>query len=279
MISVAVHRIGLIGPGLSDWPGAQPCLRGERSWIDSPVELPAPRGLPGAERRRVGDAVRIAMAAAWQVFDPLPDEPATDPAGTASVFASSGGDGLNCHLLCEALAQAQPQVSPTRFTNSVHNAPAGYWSIATGNTLAAASLSGFDGSFAAGLVEAMVQVRTDRSPVLLVAYDVPYPEPLHSVRPIGASFAAALLLAPVNARQPLAILSLDPDAAAAGPVSTLADLGLERLRTLAPAARALPLLVALARRRPVKLCIPTPGTRALGLSLDWPGSHDDPTGR
>ena len=35
------------------------------------------------------------------------------------------------HEICETLATAERQVSPTRFHNSVHNAPAGYWSIAT----------------------------------------------------------------------------------------------------------------------------------------------------
>ena len=38
--------------------------------------------------------------------------------------------GDTIHAVCTALTEPDYPVSPTRFSNSVHNAPAGYWSIA-----------------------------------------------------------------------------------------------------------------------------------------------------
>jgi len=49
-----------------------------------------------------------------------------EPATLPSVFASSGGDGHNCHEICQALSLEERLISPTRFHNSVHNAAAGY---------------------------------------------------------------------------------------------------------------------------------------------------------
>ena len=76
----------------------------------------------------------------------------------ATVFASCGGDGPITHQICEVLAGPDRAVSPTAFHNSVHNAPAGYWSIATRSRAPSTSLCGHDGSFAAGLLEAATQV-------------------------------------------------------------------------------------------------------------------------
>ena len=50
----------------------------------------------------------------------------------AVVFASGDADGENLHHILESLATPEHEVSPTRFHNSVHNAAAGYWNIATG---------------------------------------------------------------------------------------------------------------------------------------------------
>ncbi len=47
-----------------------------------------------------------------------------------AVFACSGGDTDVINRLCSALMLPGCPVSPQQFVNSVHNAPAGYWSIA-----------------------------------------------------------------------------------------------------------------------------------------------------
>ena len=167
------------------------------------------------------------------------------PAGSLiSVFTSSGGDGDNCHAICEALASDDRLISPTRFHNSVHNAPAGYWSIAMSARPASTSLCAHDASFAAGLIEAMTEVAVSRQPVILIAYDAPYPEPLQRARPVPWPFGVALILGPDAGRASLGRIELQLAEAAA---TTMADAALEGIRASVPTARALPLLEAISR--------------------------------
>ncbi|KAB0630976.1 beta-ketoacyl synthase chain length factor [Burkholderia stagnalis] len=175
-----------------------------------------------------------------------------DAATLATVFSASGGDGQNCHAICETLASDDRHLSPTRFHNSVHNAPAGYWSIATGAMATSNVLCAYDGSFAAGLLESVCQVTVDHVPSLLIAYDTDYPEPLRAVRPIVDAFGVALVLAPQASAGTLARIDLRLTDA---PATMLASPGLEALRTGNPAARALPLLDALAARRTTRVVL------------------------
>src|SRR5260370_15274972 len=145
-----------------------------------------------AERRRAGRVVKLALALALEATS----QAGEDPAELASVFSSSGGDGHNCHELCQALSLAGREISPTRFANSVHNAAAGYWSIGTGAMAESNVLCAFDASFTAGLLEALTQVAVDQIPVLLVAYDSEYPQPLHAKRQIPDAFGVAMVLTP-----------------------------------------------------------------------------------
>ncbi len=202
VIRVWVEGVGIVGPGFSDWPQASAVLRGDAAYAPAPTNLPAPEVLPPAERRRASRIVKATLAAGLQACRMAGCDPATLP----NVFASSGGDGHNCHALCELLATDDRQISPTRFHNSVHNAASGYWSIATGATPAAQVLGAYDASFGAGLLEAMAQVESAGQPVLLVAGDSEYPPPLHAKRPILDTAALALVLAP--ARGPNAIAEL-----------------------------------------------------------------------
>ena len=129
--------------------------------------------------------------------------------------------------------------------NSVHNAAAGYWGIATRSMAPCQVLCAFDASFGAGLLDALAQVLVDRRPTLLIAYDSEYPEPLHSKRPIPDCAGVALLLVPARTPRSLARITLYPTQQAA---TTLPDAMLEGLRTTIPALRSLPLLQLLARR-------------------------------
>ena len=166
------------------------------------------------------------------------------PTEAAVVFASSDADGENLHHILESLAQSEHEVSPTRFHNSVHNAAAGYWNIATGARTGANSLAAFDASFAAGLLEAAVQVAAENVPVLLVAFDLPFPSPLNEARTITVPFSVALLLTPQAAPNTMAHLQIS--LGAEQPDSAMNHAELEALRCGNPAARALPLLQAIA---------------------------------
>lgn len=242
MIRVYVEGVGLAGPGLAGWPGSRAVLAGLETYVPAAAVVTAPRQLPPAESRRTGVPVRLALAVAHEAFA----HAGRDAASTATVFASSSGDGDNVHEILETLASPDRALSPTRFHNAVHNAAAGYWSIAVRCHEPSTSLCAYDASFAAGLLDAATQVAVEQKPVALIVYDHPYPQPLHAKRPLGGSFAAALILAPARGAQGSAALDI---AIAPGnaPVTTVANGALEALRTSNPAARCLPLLAALAR--------------------------------
>jgi Beta-ketoacyl synthase, N-terminal domain len=247
-LAAYVDGVGVLGPGLADWPAAARVLRGETSWQSASTILPAPQCLPAAERRRTGVPVRLALAVGLEATS----RAGADPARLPAVFTSSGGDGVNCHEICQVLASGERQLSPTRFHNSVHNAAAGYWGIATGATAASNALCAYDASFAAGLLEALVQLTVERTAVILIAYDSGYPEPLRRTRPIQDTFGTALLLSPVPGASAIARLSAD---LSREPADRLTDAGLESLRRSIPAARSLPLLGQLARATPGRVAI------------------------
>jgi Beta-ketoacyl synthase, N-terminal domain len=237
-----VEGVGLAGPGLQGWRASRETLADGQAYRAAPVFLAASGLLPAAERRRAGVPVKLAIAAGQEALLAA----ARDPGVTATVLTSSSGDCENLHHILETLSTPDRQISPTRFHNSVHNAAAGYWSIAAQCRAPSTSLCCHDASFAAGLLEAACQSGFAEAPVALIAYDHPYPEPLNSVRPIRGEFGVALVLAPQATERALAALEVEFVAQPADATPML-DPGLEALRTGVPAGRSLPLLAALAR--------------------------------
>jgi hypothetical protein len=239
-IEAHLAGIGLLGPGLGSWSEGREVLAGRRAYEPAPTVLSPPSILPATERRRTGRVVKLVIGVAAEAA-----AQARVAAGElSSVFSSSGGDGHNCHEICQALAQPGREISPTRFSNSVHNAAAGYWSIATGATRPSTVLCAFDASFCAGLLEALTQVTVDQTRILLVAYDTEYPEPLRAKRPVPDAFGVAMVLAP--RREPASLARLEARLVDEAP-DELANPALETLRRTIPAARALPLLESLAK--------------------------------
>jgi len=245
---VFVEGIGIAGPGLDGWTAARPVLAGVVPFEPAPF-VPRPVALlPPAERRRAGTVIRLAIGVSNEALDCAQ----RDPASMAMVFASSGGDGETVHEILCVLATDAREMSPTRFHNSVHNAPAGYWAVATGSCEPSTSLCAYDASFCAGLLEAAAQATVDERPVTLVVYDLPYPNPLHHVRPIEGMFAAALVLSPQPTTRTFAALGITAGRSGQG-TTTMMDAGLERMRIGNPAARGLPLLAALALGQPATI--------------------------
>jgi Beta-ketoacyl synthase, N-terminal domain len=219
-------------------------LQGLEGYVPAPTALTSSTLLPAAERRRTGIPVKLALGVAHEACTTAQ----RDPASVATVFSSSSGDGETVHHIFESLALEAREVSPMRFHNSVHNAAAGYWSIATQSRQPSTSLCGYDASFGVGLLDAATQVQVDNTVVALIAYDHPYPEPLHSKRPVCGAYGVALVLAPQASTTTIAQLDLTY-VAEPGNTTRMPDPGLEALRTGIPAARSLPLLAAVARRR------------------------------
>ena len=240
MMRVAVQGIGLYAPGLPSWQAAAPVLRGEQAWHAAPapaVNMP----LPSAERRRTSACAR----AAWAVAEQALASAGIDARKVNSVFASSGGDGVILHQLCMSLATPERAVSPTHFHNSVHNAPAGYYSIAHASHAASTSLCHHAAPFAAGLLEATVQVSTEGRPVLLVGFDLVAPFPLAPQWPAQQDFAVALLLAPPSQEHALAQWRIVPTPVAPVARPATAD-WMAQFAQANPVAESLYLLSALA---------------------------------
>jgi hypothetical protein len=240
-LSAYIDGLGILGPGFSNWPGAAAVLSGQQAYRPAATVLPAPTILPAAERRRTGRVVKVALGVALEATA----QSGEDPRNLASVFSSSGADGHNCHEICQALSLPGREISPTRFANSVHNAASGYWSIATGAMAESNVLCAFDASFGAGLLEALAQVAVDEAPVLLVAYDSEYPQPLHAKRPLPDVFGVAMVL--TLQRRPGSLARVDA-ALSDSDFDRMEDTALEALRCAIPAARSLPLLRLLAAR-------------------------------
>ncbi len=241
-LSGCIEGIGVLGPGLPDWPTCAAVLAGTSPYQSARTVLSEPEALPPAERRRAGRVIKLALAIGAEALAHAGHE----ASGVPSVFSSSGGDGDNCHEICEALAGSERRISPTRFHNSVHNAAAGYWSIAHACTEASVTVCAYDASFAAGLIEALSQIAHDGRPVLLFAYDADYPPPLQQQRTIADAFGVSLLLGPPESPCALANLKVQLCRQAS---SLLDSPQLEALRRSNPAARSLPLLQLLAQSR------------------------------
>jgi len=235
-----LRAVGLLGPGLPGWAASAAILSGKTPYTPSAVVVPPPEALPPAERRRTGPPIKLALAIGLEALA----QAGHSAADVATVFTSSGGDGQIIHDICQSLAGAERDISPTRFHNSVHNAAAGYWGIALPSHAASTSLCGHDWSFIAGLLEACAQSVTAQGQALMISYDLPYPEPLNRVRPIVGTMGVALLVQP-DPVAAFAQLELRIEAAPQ-PATTMTVSELEALRGGNPTARALPLLSALA---------------------------------
>ena len=189
-----VEGIAFWSPRLADWETARAILRGDQSAPQTSAARPTPLLLPANERRRVPDSVAIAL----EVGNQACTNAGIDPKSLPSVFASTHGDLAVTDYMCETLAHSPTLLSPTKFHNSVHNAPAGYWTISTGCLKRYNAISAGQRTFAEGLFEALVEVAADQDRVLLVAYDIEARGPLATMAPSTGMLAVALVLSAVE---------------------------------------------------------------------------------
>lgn len=242
-IKLFVNGVGICGTGLPNWDTAQAVFTQAQAFQADAPELGPVSELPPAERRRVGTLVKLSFAAGREALQHAQERGEQLP----SVFTSSSGDGDNCNELFATLAGVDRQISPTRFHNSVHNAAAGYWSIAQSSMASSTSLCAHDGSFCAGLLEAVGLTQALQRPALLVSYDCPYPEPLSAARPVQGTMGIAMVLAQLAGPQTRFALRLELVNGMDQAPTRLGQSGLEALRQHNPTGRALPLLDLLAQ--------------------------------
>lgn len=248
-------------PSLPGWDIASAAFRGEAAPADPPAKRPSPQLLAPAERRRAPDTVALAL----EVAAASVAASGRNAADLPCVFASAHGDlGINDYM-CSTLAADPLLLSPIKFHNSVHNAAVGYWTIGTGCMAASNSLTAYESSFAAGLLEAAAQCAADQRAVLLAGYDMPAVGALASVTTSRDMLAVALVLSPTRSARTVAAFewslvggdhspsTLRTDAARALQANAMAD--------------ALPLFEALSRGETESLTLPLSGTLSLQLQL------------
>lgn len=250
---VHLEGIGWWSSAIADWPTASALLREDLALPTSGEGKPAARILPPNERRRAPEPVLIACEVAAQACTMAERDPAELPC----VFASMHGDLSIIDSICATLAANPNELSPTQFHNSVHNAPVGYWTVATGCHAGSSAGSAWHGSFAAGLLEAAVEVVAESTPVLFVAADIGAPGPLVDIVRSPSSFGVALVLAPERTARTLATLRLRHEAHET-PKET---------RDGALLNSALPLLAALAKAQSTRLHLPDGATSMLAIAV------------
>ena len=235
-LTVHIEGIGWCSPGLADWDAARGALREGKllERIGSMKCMPAL--LPANERRRAPEIVQLACEIAGQACAMSGRNAADLPC----VFATMHGDAAITEDLCVTLAGNPLELSPTRFHNSVLNAAAGYWTVATQCHAASNAVSASGATFAAGLFEAAVEAHADSMPILFAAYDAHGQGALAETMQLATTWGVALVLNPHRSPRTRAILRLRHD----GRVPAAPPLA-----TGTPFEAALPLFAALAHGR------------------------------
>jgi len=254
MIEFAIGGIGAWGKNFSSWDE----LRGGlESGVWSEGATLQPELIPARERRRAPPFVKMAVEVMGQACAAA----GADPQELATVFSTAMSDMDTTDYMCRTLAESPRLVSPTRFHNSVNNAPPGYWSIATRSHAPANALCAYRYSASMGLLEAAAQVAAENRMVLLCVQDEASPTALQHVIASGEPIALALLIAPPGmCNRELAHCRLD---LRRGPADwPVLPAALERRLAGNPGAGLLPLALAAAETRHSQLEMPvTPAMR------------------
>ncbi|MDH5327474.1 MAG: beta-ketoacyl synthase chain length factor [Gammaproteobacteria bacterium] len=260
MLKASIKKIGIIAPGLTNWGQCRQVLTGEQTFEKRPPDKFVPNLLRPNERRRTTNLIKLALQVGEQILDdcPYPQN------SLCAVFASSEGDTDIIDKICTALTLPDQPVSPTQFHNSVHNAPAGYWAIATECRESSTSLSAGTASFASGLLEATTIAVTEHKPVLMISYDYPAPESLQPFVPVTEPLACALLISHETDGENEAIISLQLNQTATP--SSLDNAALEPLRQSNPSGHALSLLEAICTSKQTAV-LPYVGGNSLMVTL------------
>ncbi len=201
-LQIHIEGIGVWSKQLANFAALQSLLSGDTP--EPPPAKPAASTLPPNERRRAPESVLLAAEVAGQAVAMS----GRAAASLTCVFSSSHGDQAITDYMCSTLANAPNELSPIRFHNSVHNAPAGYWTIATGCHEPSTAVCAHRLSFGAGLLEAITHALADSCPVLLVCSDIAGVYPLVEETGCTQSFGCALVLAPEASDRTLASLEI-----------------------------------------------------------------------
>ena len=128
---------------------------------------PLVKNMPPMLRRRAGFAAKMALEVAYQCLG--------NRTGVPLVFCSRHGEASRSADLLLELAGGAP-LSPTSFGLSVHNAPAGLFSIARVDHANSTAVAAGRSSVESAVIEACGLLAEGEPGVLLVVYDCPLPK-------------------------------------------------------------------------------------------------------
>ncbi|MCE9687932.1 beta-ketoacyl synthase chain length factor [Shewanella sp. AS16] len=147
--------------------------------------------VPAMQRRRFSRLTKMMLEVAFQ---------AEPEAQCRTIFASRHGELHRTIGILEDIIAKQP-LSPTAFSQSVHNTASGILSIITGNTAASTSVAAGDQTLSQAMIEAYGQLHENATPLLLVFGDDPVP-PVYDefTAETELPLALGLQLAPADVR-------------------------------------------------------------------------------
>ncbi len=163
----------------------------------SPTKVPDD-AIPAAHRRRMSSLTRLAVQIAI--------EAAGDCKPDFLIFCSQHGDLTRLREMLDAISSGV-ELSPTTFSQSVHNASAGLFTIISHSTAPVSALAAGSGTFAAGWLEAEgFLVTHPEARVLLLTYDEPLPTEYASyASQAPCAYAVGLLLRRAAAQRGIAL--------------------------------------------------------------------------
>ncbi|MBL4762125.1 MAG: beta-ketoacyl synthase chain length factor [Gammaproteobacteria bacterium] len=257
-----IESVAILSPGLESWPEAKKVFAGKLPYKTEHSIQPSSALIPANIERRCSASTLLSVHVAELTLH----HSAYVMDDINAVFVSSVGDPDIDDRLCVSVAADVPMPSPILFHNSVHNAPAGYWSIATASQSYTNSLAAGNASYIAGFLSAYTQMLSENKPVMLVAYDQPLQGRMADNHILSKPFACSMLLTPEKTGQSL--LGCDLDVLTTVPEEGLYDIAaeFEELYKTVPAARALPLLMLLAAPENTTVNLGDPGCMGLSLS-------------
>jgi len=261
-MKLQISGIGLWGYGLCNWSDFLAGRVNDFESIPDSTQAPSPKSIPDRERRRAPLPVKLAI----EVIEQACKMASVNPETVATVFSSAMGDNDITNYICSTLAGTEKLLSPTKFHNSVNNAPSGYWSITARNRAPSGFVSGFKDSLPIALLEAATLCIAENRPVILAIYDVPTIAPLSDICVIEKPFGAAFVLES-KSRSDTWSVELNLRAEKTGRPRLLSD-HLQNLCDENPAAQSLAIFEAIASNEPASLCWPTGNATHLELRLD-----------
>jgi len=190
-----MNACGKMEFSIKDWRAWAPGLDSVAAWqawsrepvmLEDAGQLPDVAFLPPMQRRRLSKLARMLFHVAWPMAVPGEALPL--------VFVSRHGETPRTLAILEELARGEP-LSPTAFSLSVHNAPAGLWSIARGDGSEISALAAEVDALEHGVMEACGLLDEGANAVLLViAEESPAPLYLEREQIDDVPFSHALAL-------------------------------------------------------------------------------------